>query len=455
MKKYLLIVVAILSLTSCAVQYNQPQIVQQAIVRDANPVDSLYDIAKLSWREFYKDPVLCAHIDSALVNNYDLDMAIKRMEQAAAYFKQSKAAFAPSLSAAASAGWGKADLTSPQSPYFSLGVNMSWELDIWGKIRHAKRGKYNDLLAQESSKNAVITGLVANVAIEYYTLMMLDAQKAFVLESIKNREDYLATVKELKKSAKVNEVAVLQAEAELMNVKSYLPDIEKAIYATENAMSILMGALPGTIRRDTLAKIYDVDFYHHEVGIPADFLRNRPDVLAAEYQVKSSLAKFNSAKAAMYPTLSITGNVSSDAAMITQWFAMPSSLVYGVAGGLLQPIFNARALKTQKEVAYKEFEIATKSFEKAVLSAGVEVSDILFTLKNDRQKVLYMKDQTAALDKAYEYSLELLINGYASYLDVLSAQNGVFNSKIALIQGYQACINDMINLYRALGGGWR
>ena len=134
---------------------------------------------------------------------------------------------------------------------------------------------------------------------------------------------------------------------------------------------------------------------------------------------------------------------------------MPGSLLYGVFAGLTQPIFNSRALKTQKEVAYQEYQISAVQFKDAVLEAGAEVSNVLSSLKSNKEKVTYLNKQAIALDKAYEYSVELLINGYADYLDVLSAQEGLFNSKINLMLGIQDYINDHIHLYRALGGGWK
>lgn len=455
MKKYIIIAITFLALSSCAVKYRQPELQKDLIIRDANPADTVFDVSNLNWRDFYKDSLLCSLIDSALVNNLDLKIAIGRMEQAAAYFKQGKASLFPSLSGSATGGYLKSDLATAKSPYFSLGLNLSWEIDIWGKLSSAKRSKYQSLLAQESTKNAVKTSLIANIAKSYYTLIALDTEKNFILDAIANREEYLATVKDLKKAAQVNEIAVLQAESQLMNAKSYIPNIDQAIYQTENSICIMLGIPPKAIEREIINDIFEIELTSvDEVGIPANLLRNRPDVLAAEFQLKSTLESFNSAKAAMYPSLSLTGNVSSDAVQIAQWFAMPASLIYGIIGGLTQPIFNARTLKTQKEVALKEFEIAENSFKNAVLNAGTEVSNTIYFLKEDKKKAEYLKKQFDALNKAYIYSVELLINGYANYLDVLSAQEGMFNAQINLIEGVQECINDQIDLYRALGGGW-
>lgn len=455
MKKIILFIAAALLSVSCAVKYQQPQVDVEHIVRGAEERDTTFDVAELKWREFYQDPYLVTLIDSALANNFDMKIAIARIEQASAYFKQGRSSFFPSVNANASAGYTKPDLASSQTPYFSLGANLSWEIDIWGKISSAKRGKYESLLAQQSTRSAIQTKLIADIATAYYTLVVLDTEKEFVLETIRNREEYLATVKELKKAAQVTEVAVLQAEAQLMLAKTYLPEIEHAIFQSENTISLLMGVAPMHIERGSVKDLEEIHFPKvEEIGIPAKLLRNRPDVLAAEHSLKSAMEGFNSAKAAMYPSLTLTGNISTDGAQISQWFAMPGSLLYGIFGGLTQPIFNSRKLKTQKEVAYQEYQIAALNFQESVLNAGAEVSNVLSSLRANKEKVIYITKQTVALGKAYEYSVELLINGYANYLDVLSAQEGLFNSKINLILGLQSCINDHINLYRALGGGW-
>lgn len=455
MKKILFLIAGVAIFASCAVKYQQPEIDVDHIVRGVETEDTTFNVAKMNWREFYQDPHLVALIDSALVNNFDMKIALARIEQASSYFKQGKASLFPSLGANASASYAKPDLATGQTPYFSLGANLSWEIDIWGKLSSAKRGKYEDLLAQQSTRSAIQTKLISDIAKTYYTLVVLDTEKKFILETIQNREEYLATVKELKEAAQVTEVAVLQAEAQLMIAKTYLPEVMHAISQAENTISLLMGIPPKEIPRSVVESLEDIHFPKiDKIGVPANLLRNRPDVLAAEHSLKSAMEGFNTAKAAMYPSLTLTGNVSSDATQISQWFAMPGSLLYGIVGGLTQPIFNARSLKTRKEVAYQEYQISALNFQESVLSAGAEVSNVLSSMKSNKERVFYMTRQTIALGKAYDFSVELLINGYANYLDVLSAQEGFFNSKINLIIGLQECINDHIDLYRSLGGGW-
>ena len=455
MKKIIYLIAGAILISSCAVKYQQPKVDADHLVRGAEYTDTTFDVHKLDWREFYQDPYLVALIDSALIHNFDMKVALARIEQAASYFKQGKAAFFPSLNANVSGGITQPDLKSSSTQYYSLGANLSWEIDIWGKISSAKRGKYEALLAQQNTRNAIQTKLISSIATAYYSLVVLDTEKRFIIETIQNREEYLATVKELKNAAQVTEVAVLQAEAQLLLAKTYLPDIEHAIFRTESTLSLLLGVPPMEIPRGSVNSLEDIHFpIMEEIGVPAKLLRNRPDVLAAEHSLKGALEGFNSAKAAMYPSLTLTGNISSDATNISNWFAMPGSLIYGLIGGLTQPIFNSRALRTQKEVAYQEYQIAAIEFQECVLNAGAEVSNTLSSLRSDREKVGYMTKQTIALGKAYDYSVELLINGYANYLDVLSAQEGFFNAKINLIMGLQECINDHIELYRALGGGW-
>ena len=221
---FLSLAVALLA-TSCHIKYEQPEVPQEALIRHYNPADSTFNVAELSWREFYKDSLLCDLIDTVLVRNLDMQVALKRLGQSAAYFKQSKWAYAPNLSASASAGYARsAEYASSDlgkdvytgSPVFSLGVSASWEVDIWGKIMKQKKARLQQLFAQENYKNAVQTQLIANTATYYYQLVALDMQKQFTLETIDNRESYYETVQSLKASAQANEVAVLQAESQLL-----------------------------------------------------------------------------------------------------------------------------------------------------------------------------------------------------------------------------------------------
>jgi len=253
----------------------------------------------------------------------------------------------------------------------------------------------------------------------------------------------------------VNEVAVLQAKAQLASARAYLPQIDESIATEENYICQLLGKAPAPVSRSSQ---FDLTLFHSEilsVGAPAQLLSNRPDVQAAEFALCSAHEQFNAARAAMYPQLTLTGSAGSDAKGLANWFNMPGSLLWNAVAGLTQPIFNGRTLKTQKEIAQLQEDAAFISFKQTLLDAGNEVSNALASIHFIAQQAAYQKEQVDALKKAYEYSQELLVNGYATYLDVLSAQNSVLSSELSLYSTYNNIIQQKIILYRALGGGWR
>ncbi|MCL1938379.1 MAG: TolC family protein, partial [Candidatus Azobacteroides sp.] len=216
-----------------------------------------------------------------------------------------------------------------------------------------------------------------------------------------------------------------------------------------------LGKTPTSIVRSSS---FDLTLFHSEtpeIGVPAQLLSNRPDVQAAEFALRAAHEEFNAARAAMYPQLTLTGSVGPDAKGLSNWFNMPGSLLWNVVAGLTQPIFNGRTLKTQKEVARLEEDATFISFKQTLLNAGNEVSNALAAIRFVAQQSDYQKEQVDALKKAYEFSQELLVNGYATYLDVLSAQTSVLSSELSLYSTYNTIIQQKIILYRALGGGWR
>lgn len=447
MRKYIysfIALCAILNLSSCGIKYQRPEIEEENLVRYSDKADSTFDVSTIHWKDYYQDPLLCELIDSALVNNYDMKTAIYRIEQSAAYFNQSKWAIAPNLGASVNAGVNGS--TGDYDFDFSAGLNFSWEIDIWGRLSKAKKSRYQALLAQVNTKNLIQTQLIANVASLYYNLITLEFNHNFVLETIDNRETYLSTVKSLKESGQVNEIAVLQAESQLLGAKAYLPDLEYNIQELENQIRYLMGEHSAAIAKD-ISSLKDIineeSFRIDSIGIPMLLLRNRPDILASENNLVSKLEGYNSSRAALYPTLRLTANAS-----------IGYNFLWGVTGGLLEPILNGRSLRTQRDIAKKDMEIAANEFQSTVAKAGMEVSNLLYKQKVNKSKLEYQYKNFIVLDNAYKYSVELLKNGYATYLDVLSAQEGVFNAQIDLSKGLKDYISTQVNLYRALGGGW-
>lgn len=451
------ILLFIVVLTSCSVKrYEKPTVTDaDQLIRNSAQHDSTYDVAAISWREFYKDPQLVQLIEAGLESNINLQIAMRRIEQAEAYVTQSKAAFFPTLNAYAQGGANNGLIggTWDGKGVLSFGLSSSWELDVWGKLRSAKRAQVTVLLAQANNRTAIQTALIANLATAYYTLISLDVQRQVIIDQISAREDYLNTVRALKESAKVNEVAVLQAEAQLQVAKAYLPEIAMGIQMTENSICLLLGEPSRAIDRSPHKTLSELQFPEENTGLSALLLKNRPDVRAAELGVESHFQQVNVARAAMYPALTITGNISTDASTFNNWFRMPESIVWSAIGGLTQPIFNGLKLRTQKKVAQKEFEIAVLDYRNTILNAGMEVSNALLKTRMTKEKATYQMVQLRALEKAYDFSLDLLKSAYGTYLDVLNAQQGVLNAQLSLIECYKDNINARVELFRALGGG--
>lgn len=441
--------------------YKSPKNIEtNGLYRGVSSTSDSTSIAQINWAEYYADPHLQSLLNNSLNSNLNLQIAIKQIDEARAYYRKSRVAFVPNFNLGAQAQYGGTSDFGTQplpegSSYasdFSLSASMSWEIDIWGKLRSAKRAAYADMLGQEATKNAVITQLVADVATSYYQLLMLDAQLRTTEKTIKNYTEYLETVKSLKESASVNEVAVQQAYAQLYGAEAYLPTIQNAIFTTENYICLLLGKQGGTVERSDSFELEALSS-NMPMGVAAQLLSYRPDVMASEFRLRSSHYRFNVAKASMYPALTLGGSFGSEAMNISNWFD-PKSLFWNAVGGLTQPLFNGRALRTQKEVAELQKEESLLSFKNTLLNAGMEVSNALYQSQSLLRRAEKQRLQYESLAKAYDYSQLLLVRGYSTYLDVLVAQTGVFSTELDLYTTYFDVMRQRIELYRALGGGW-
>ena len=434
------------------------------LFRNFQDNDTTNSFATVSVNDFYNDPLLQQLITQALDSNNNIRLSIIRLAQTAEYLKQSGAAFFPNVNLGVSgivsdvSKYGNSPRpANPPLTELKLAATAAWEIDIWGKLSSAKKSQQAQYLQQEAVVLATKTQIVANIASSYYRLIMLDHQRATTEKSIESYTQYLQTVEALKKSGMlgVTEVAVLQAKSQLANAKAYLPQISLSISIEENYISLLLGKAPESIKRSS---DFDLTLFHSgslKIGVPAQLLSNRPDVQAAEYALCSAHQLFNVARAAMYPQLTLTGSIGPDAKGLENWFNLPGSLLWNVVAGLTQPILNGRTLKTQKEVARLQEDAVFISFKQTLLNAGNEVSNALAAIHFISQQSSFQKEQVEALKKAYEYSQDLLISGYGTYLDVLSVQNSLLSNELALYSTYNSIIQQKIILYRALGGGWR
>ena len=459
--KFVFLPALVLSLQSCFVakDYERPpEVVTEAAFRtDLLPQDSS-SMAEISWRELFTDPILIEHIEEGLQDNIDIRIALQQIEASGAYLRQAKASYLPSLNA----GFSAAHQELPQSgrnaflgssiDQFELSADLSWEADIWGKITSNELAQRAAYLQTVAAHQAVTTELIANIASLYYQLLALDEQLEITQETVVNRMNSLETMRALKDAGNVTEVGVQQSEAQLYRAQAVIVDIKNEIRLVENALSILLGDPPHHIERTALeAQQIAAPL---EVGVPLLLLRNRPDVLAAEYNLINAFQLTNVAKSEFYPSLRLSASGGFQSLDIAD-LLNTNSLFASMIGSLTQPIFNQRQIRTRYEVAQAQQEIAFLNFRRAILVASQEVSDALYNYAAADAKLEIIQKELEAYVLATQYSEELLNSGFANYLEVLTARENALAARLEVINIRYNELNSIVDLYEALGGGWR
>lgn len=455
--KYIYLLIVVVTLQSCVATktYQQPELPKGFLTETF--VDSLPQ--QIAWQEFLTDQYLQNHIQNALVNNNDIRVALQNIEQAKAYVLQGKSAYLPTLSLGANYSHSVNSTNTMMGgligerrhlDQYDLTATVGWEPDIWGKITSQKNMAEASYLQTLAAHQAVKTELIAMVATTYFELLALDEQKKIAEATIVNRAQSVETNKALKSSGRVTEVAVKQAEAQWLSAQSLLIDIENNIKLKENSFNILLGKLPDVVERsnDFSTKI-TTDFIRE---VPAQYIFNRPDVVASEMAFKSAFEQVNVARTGFYPSLTITATGGYQTVDFSKIFDM-GSLFGNLVGGLTQPIFNKRQIKTQFEVSMTEQEKALYNYQQTLLLASKEISDAMNTYQTNDKKLLLKQKEFDAYTDAVTYSEELLNNGMASYLEVLTAKESQFSAELSVVNTHLAKQLALIQLYKSLGGG--
>ncbi|GGW98628.1 efflux transporter outer membrane subunit [Salegentibacter mishustinae] len=450
-------------LVSCfaAKDYERPELeeISEELYRTDNlPQDSL-SMAVISWKEIFTDPILKNHIEEGLENNIDIRIAIQQMLAAEAYVKQGKASYFPTLNAGPAVSH---QILSPNSQFgsffdgsitqYDVTGNLSWEADIWGKIRSNDRAFTAAYLQSEAAHKAVKTQLIANIASNYYQLLSLDEQLRIAEQTLENRESSLETTEALKTAGNVTEVGVQQTKAQLHTAEALVVQLKNQIRLLENSLSILLGEGPQEIERTELSKQNIITPLN--TGVPSQLLRNRPDVIAAEYGLINAFELTNAARANFYPSLTLTASGGFQSLELDK-LLNANSLFANLGASLLQPIINKRQIRTQYEVSQAQQQQALLNFKQAILVAGREVSDALSNYKASTERKNILENEYEAYSKASDFSEELLNNGLVNYLEVLTARENALNSRLNLISAEYNKLNSIVNLYKALGGGWQ
>ncbi|MFP9112928.1 efflux transporter outer membrane subunit [Flavobacterium sp. RHBU_3] len=448
-------------LQSCfaAKEYKRPNVKAENLYRTEAVAQDSASLADIKWDKMFTDPILQGHIKKGLQNNFDARVALQNIASAEAYMKQGKAGYFPTLSGTAS--WQHQELAknSQFGSFFNgsldtylLTGNLSWEADIWGKIRSNKRA-YNATYLQTIAANQTIkTTVIANVASMYYQLLAYDEQLKVAETTLQNRVESIETIKALKDGGSTTEVAVKQTEAQKYATEITIADIKNNIILTENSLCLLLGEAPHKIERSTFAA-QEVN-PEIKLGYSASLLKNRPDVISAEYGLVNAFELTNVARSAFYPSLTITAQGGLQSIDLKTWFST-NSLFASILSGLTQPIFNQRQIRTKYEAAKATQEAAYVRFEQSVVTASREVSDALANYNNADEKIALYEKQTDALKTAADYSDELLNYGMVNYLEVLTAKATALSSELSLIDMKYRKLSATITLYKALGGGWK
>ena len=428
------------------------------LYRNAEMETDSQSVAEVSWRNFFTDTILKNYIEEALENNIDLRIAAEQVLIAEALLKQGKAGYLPRLNANARfADFEFSENTDNRPPNlytreFDLSGSLSWEADIWGKIRSNKRALEASFYRSDAVRNTISSSLVAGVASLYYELLSLDAKLALVQRAIEIRGRAVEAMKGLKEAGMTNEVGVQQTMALQHNSEAVEVQVENQIRLLENALSVLLGRLPGPLDRGSFRDVsIDVEL---DTGVPYMLLQNRPDVMASELAFREAFELTNVARSNFYPTFTLSasgGFLSSD---LDDWFDA-SSLFSNLMAGLTQPLFRQREIRTGYEVAQSRQEQAFLDYRLSLLNAGKEVSDALYNIDaSERLSEIKMKELEANTT-ATKFAAILLTQGYADYLEVLNANTNQLISEFEYVNFRLQVLQSKIELYRALGGGWR
>ena len=443
-------------LSGCNVyrSYKRPDVMTQGIYRDTVsgkdtlPTDTL-SLGNLPWREMFRDPRLQALIQAGLDRNVDLQAARSQVEQAQAMLLSARLAYTPSLALAPQGTISSFDKGKATKTY-ELPAVASWEVDVFGRLLNAKRKAKVDVLQSEAYRQAVQTQLIAGIANTYYTLLMLDRQLAISEQTERNWAESVETMKALKEVGMTNEAAIVQSEANYYAVRTTVLDLRRQVRETENAMSLLLMQAPGPIERGRLEDQQLPSTL--AVGIPLQLLSNRPDVKAAEMALASTFYTTNAARAAFYPQITINGKVGWTNTA-GSYIVNPGKMIAAAVGALTAPIFNKGVNTARLRVAKAQQEQALLDFQQSILNAGAEVSDALYQYQTAGDKIVERTAQIRALENSVEYTQELMRLGTSTYLEVLTAQQGLLNAQLSRVSDDFSRLQAVVNLYRALGGG--
>lgn len=457
LKNIIPLVAAALLAGSCGVynKYERPDVETRGLVRDSASISDTLQVSDttsfgcLPWREVFTDPKLQALIDSALSGNVDMLNAALNVKMAKAQLQASKLAFLPAFAFSPSGTLSSWNGNKPTKTY-SLPIEASWSIDLFGNLLSAKRSAQMAMLATKDYQLVVKTQLISNVANMYYTLLMLDKELEIVESMAELTKDTWRIMRLQKELGNANETAVASAEASYYTTLSSAADIRRQIRETENSLSLVLGQPAQTIERGTFeGQELPSEF---STGIAISMLNNRPDVHYAEMSLAECFYNTSQARSNFYPSITISGSgafTNNSGGGIVN----PGKMLWSAVASLTQPLFQRGQLIAGLKVAKAQQEQAYNTWQNAVLSAGSEVSNALVLYNSSDEKSRLDAKSVEALTKSVEMTRQLFNSSSATYLEVISAQTSLLNAQLTEVEDNFSKMQAVINLYYALGGG--
>lgn len=467
------VLAAIVAHASCAPSLGGDATVRQKALPAAFDVESGGEsIAQVSWREWFADEQLNGMVAEALGNNHDLLIAAQRIQIARANVQQTTGALLPQVGLGLGAGvqkFGKYTMDGAGNagteiapgrtipvhlPDYALGLQSSWELDLWGKLRSLRESAVARYLASAEGRQLVHTALVADVASAYFELLALDHIREVLRDSVERQQTAVEVVRLQKLAGRTNELAVQQFEAQFADTRAAEREVLQQIVEQENRINVLLGRYPQPIPRNKEVLFADIPS-RVSAGVPSDLLKYRPDIRQAEHEVRASRFDVKAARAAFFPSLGLTAGLGFQAFNPAFLFKTPESLTYSLAGGLMAPLVNRRGLEAQFTSATANQIQAMISYQRTILVAYVEVVNALSGIRAAEETLTLRRAQKEAMAQTIGAADLLYRAGKASYLEVLLAQQSSLRANLDLIEAYRRRRIANVTIYRALGGGWR
>jgi multidrug efflux system outer membrane protein len=460
MNRLIAFTTALLLLAGCAIgpDYRNPDIASPpAWMMD---MQQAQDTANTSWWDQFNDPVLNELINSALRENRDLRIATARVEEYYGRYGATRADLFPQVGYGGSAG--KVQLTE-KGPYslspgtgsqFSLyqaNFTASWEIDVWGKLRRATEAARADLAAAEDVRSGVILSLVTSVATAYIDLRSLDQQLDIARQTIKLREESVRLFELRFKGGNISEMELSQVRSEYYVALAAIPDLEKRVRQQENLICLLLGRNPGPISRGKA--LGEITLPAVPAGLPSEILVRRPDIRQAEQQLIAANARIGVAKSQYFPSISLTGLFGTSSTDLGDLFTGPAR-TWNFAGSITGPIFNAGKIKGDVKAATALQQQSLYLYERAIQNGFREFEDALIDQDQTRLQLDAQKMQVEALATYARLARLRYENGYTSYIEVLDAERSLFNGQLNYAQTQDVLLRALVNLYKAMGGGW-